>query len=234
MKNQYVGDVNDFRKYGLIRHLTMGASLKCGVVWMLTPDDDRTDGQKIQYLDGRAHLRRLDPDLYSTLHHLVHGASCRSVAMVEDAGIIPGALFVSDLIPDGAFERAQLLRSGLEKLKSCDVLFFDPDNGLEIKSKRRGQKHSNKFLFYDEVDAAFSCGHSLLIYQHFPRESRLTYVARRVNDLRRIAAPSRIYSIATSHVCFFLLASEKHEAVIASQVERLPERWGHEFTVAEH
>lgn len=234
MKNQYVGDVNDFRKYGLIRNLVVGTSLKCGVFWMLTPDDDRTDGQKIQYLEGRAHLRQLDSDLYSSLHHLVHETTHRSVAMVEKAGVIPNALFVSDVIPDSAFERASLMRSGLNALKSCDLLFFDPDNGLEIKSKARGQKHSNKFLFYDEVESAFSDNHSLLIYQHFPRERRAAYIVRRVADLRRIASPERLYSISTSHVCFFLLAAKKHDVVLVNRVALLTNRWGSEFTVTEH
>ena len=43
MKNQYFGDINDYRKYGLIRLLADGGKIKAGVCWMLTPDDTRTD-----------------------------------------------------------------------------------------------------------------------------------------------------------------------------------------------
>lgn len=39
MKNQYFGDINDYRKYGLIRLLTGAGKLKTTVCWMLTPDD---------------------------------------------------------------------------------------------------------------------------------------------------------------------------------------------------
>ncbi len=49
MKNQYVGDVNDYLKYGLIRTLVKGRHLKAGVFWMLTDDDKRGDGEKIEY-----------------------------------------------------------------------------------------------------------------------------------------------------------------------------------------
>ena len=44
MKNQYVGDVNDYRKYGLIRALIGDQDIKVGVCWMLTAPDGRTDG----------------------------------------------------------------------------------------------------------------------------------------------------------------------------------------------
>jgi hypothetical protein len=45
MKNQYFGDVNDYRKYGLLRSLTAGGRITTTVCWMLTPDDGRPDGR---------------------------------------------------------------------------------------------------------------------------------------------------------------------------------------------
>ena len=44
MKNQYFGDVNDYRKYGLLRVFANQAAFNIGVCWMLTPDDERRDG----------------------------------------------------------------------------------------------------------------------------------------------------------------------------------------------
>jgi len=37
MKNQYFGDINDYRKYGLLRCFAE-AGLNIGVCWMLTPE----------------------------------------------------------------------------------------------------------------------------------------------------------------------------------------------------
>jgi hypothetical protein len=39
MKEQYVGDVNDYRKYALLRHFAIECGLRVGVCWMLTPPD---------------------------------------------------------------------------------------------------------------------------------------------------------------------------------------------------
>ena len=50
MKDQYVGDIGDFGKYGLLRYLN-GRSLRIGVNWYLTPRDGRTDGNHTEYLE---------------------------------------------------------------------------------------------------------------------------------------------------------------------------------------
>ena len=40
MKNQYFGDINDYRKYGLLRILISGGGIKTIVCWVLRPDDE--------------------------------------------------------------------------------------------------------------------------------------------------------------------------------------------------
>ena len=66
MKNQYFGDVNDYRKYGLLR-LLAHAGLKIGVCWMLTEDGRKgarkRNGEQRRYLgEGKqqGHWQDLD------------------------------------------------------------------------------------------------------------------------------------------------------------------------------
>jgi len=47
MKNQYFGDVNDYRKYGLLRALQSTWDGSLLVAWMLTPDDSGRDQKAI-------------------------------------------------------------------------------------------------------------------------------------------------------------------------------------------
>ena len=54
MKNQYFGDVNDFRKYGLLRTLQRASGLAVGVCWFLTIDDHAGDGERRNYLTNPA------------------------------------------------------------------------------------------------------------------------------------------------------------------------------------
>ena len=64
MQDEYFGDVNDYRKYGLLRCLSK-AGFRVGVCWMHTPSDNSGQGNKIDYLEepreyrlGAALLRR--------------------------------------------------------------------------------------------------------------------------------------------------------------------------------
>jgi hypothetical protein len=51
VKNQYFGDINDYRKYALLRALTNCGGIRTTICWMLTPDDGRGDGGFMDYLD---------------------------------------------------------------------------------------------------------------------------------------------------------------------------------------
>ena len=70
VKDQYFGDVNDYRKYGLLRALGH-AGFQTLVVWMLTPNDRRSDGLFTDYLDKPSHWKRYDEELYDALHDWV-------------------------------------------------------------------------------------------------------------------------------------------------------------------
>jgi hypothetical protein len=64
VKDQYFGDVNDYRKYGLLRAILAGANVRLGVCWMLTAPDSRTDGRHVAYLDNPTKFRRFDHELF--------------------------------------------------------------------------------------------------------------------------------------------------------------------------
>ena len=69
MKDQYFGDVNDYRKYGLLREILASANVRLGVCWMLTAPDSRTDGAHVAYLDNPKKYRVFDCELFDWLEH---------------------------------------------------------------------------------------------------------------------------------------------------------------------
>ena len=73
MKVQYFGDVNDYRKYALLR-LLAAAGFTIGINWHLTPDDDGADGNKRDYLAKPDKWRGYDPELFD-LFALAHVAA---------------------------------------------------------------------------------------------------------------------------------------------------------------
>lgn len=214
MKHQYVGDINDYRKYALLRALSAGGANRIGVCWMLTPDDGGMDGGKLAYLTKPEQNRRFDPELFDILAHAAAEPDRRRLQSIEDSGAIAGALYYNEALPDDAPSRAAFMERCASQFRDAELVFFDPDNGLEV-SLAKGRKNSSKYLYLDEVASFYEAGKSLLIYQHFPRVERAAFMASRVQQLRCAAPGCAVWTFTTAHVVFFLLAHPESPARLA-------------------
>jgi hypothetical protein len=223
MKNQYFGDINDYLKYGILRCFA-NAGLRIGVCWMLTPDDSRSDGRKIRYLSDPTRWRGPDPILFDSLAEAIRAGS-RRVRHFEESELIPNASFCQTLVPNHQPSRKRWLTTSLRRLGDVDMLFFDPDNGIEIKSIPEGRKGSNKYLHWNEIHLAWSRGTSLLIYQHFAREKRDRHVSRLTSKLQEHAPGAIVVPLITSNVVYLLAHQQRHIAEVANAFEMMDKRW---------
>ena len=144
MKNQYFGDVNDYRKFGLLRALQKPGNLSPAVGWMLTPDDGSSDGELRHYLREPSKWRRYDEPLFDRLSAALSDGATPSVAMIERSSILPRARFFSEVVPDERSARALWGERLVEFAAGADLVFLDPDNGFEIPSNPIGRKDSSK------------------------------------------------------------------------------------------
>ena len=182
MKHQYVADVNDYCKYGLLRALTALGEVESMVAWMLTADDASRDGRKLSYLKAPEKWRAHDPWLFDALEVIVAQPELRSVAAIANATIVPGARFHADIVPrDPALRRVHFAQT-LALARGAGLLFFDPDNGMEVGSCPSGRSGSEKYLLWTQLADAYHAGHSVLIYQHFPRKEREAFITRPVRQ----------------------------------------------------
>lgn len=228
MKDQYSGDVNDFRKYGILRALTGGLSL--GVCWMLTPPDGRTDGKHTAYLSQPARWRRLDPPLFDALGPIVAGRRC--VEAVERSGVLGPAAFYSAITPDAAGARGAWFDAARAAMAGRDLVFFDPDNGLEVRSVPYGRAGSSKYLYWREVEQAWQGGHSLIIYQHFPRKERSAFTGSLSEQLAAHCPGAAVAALPTAFVAFFIAAQPHHQDAVRAGVGRAA-RFAHRPTLTE-
>lgn len=232
MKDQYFGDVNDFRKYGLLRLLTVPDHLRLGVCWMLTEPDGRTDGEFRAYLRQPQKYRHHDPELFDWLNEVVGQNQARHTALIENSSLLGQAVFHSAILTDYRHQRTDYFCQCAARLADCDLVFFDPDNGLEIKKTKPGRKDSCKFLLWDEVRRTFSAGPSVLIYQHFPRQKREEYTARLAAELRQRTSAAAVFSYRTPNVLFLLASQARHAAGFRRQLDAIRARWGPSEIVA--
>ena len=232
VKHQYFGDINDYLKYGLLRCFSQ-AGLRIGVCWMLTPDDGLNDGGKTRYLSDPRRWRGHDPALFDSLKSTVGSGSERHVSIAEDSGVIPNASFFSELVPDAPTSRDAWFARARAALSKVDLLFFDPDNGLEIRSKPYGSKDSKKYVYWSEVRAAWEDGSSLLIFQHFPREKRDPYVERVAKSLTVHAPGATVVSFRTPSVLFLLASQPRHRLAAEQAIDLARVNWHGPTTVDE-
>ena len=175
MQNRYVGDIGDYLKLGILRALSPGYRL--GVAWWLFPDEaPNGDGRHISYLDRPDQWRHFDLELFDMLLGIVSSGR-RNVWELEVANVLPGATFASEFIPVGGSiaQRQQARRDWLEeirrKLEPSDLLFLDPDNGLEPAGFHPTAAKSGKNIMISEIHQLARTERWLIVYHHQSRRN---------------------------------------------------------------
>jgi hypothetical protein len=91
---------------------------------------------------------------------------------------------------------AAWMEGAKRKTASCDVVFVDPDNGLEVISVDRQHKQGPKYVFFDELASYLERDQSLIVYHHLCRtgtaeeqiNARFTQIKNRLGASRGILA----------------------------------------------
>ena len=225
MKNQYVGDVNDYLKYGLLRAIDQTISPNLLIAWMLTPDDESQDGKFISYLEQPNKWLHHDPELFVKIRGVFSSNLARNVGQIESADILPRAIYFSTSVPDDKSGRERWFGSLIEHSKASDFVFLDPDNGLEVKSRPCGVKNSSKYLYLHEVEGLWAAGKSLLIYQHFIREKRVDFIERMLKTLRGRTPGSVVTAFSTSRVIFLMALQPKYQESNREIASKVIDNW---------
>ena len=188
MKNQYFGDVGDFGKYGLLSALS-SSGMKLGVNWYLTNNDTKTDGKFIEYLH-KPEFVDSDTELAGFLRGCLDLGN-RNVSEIRSFERFSGFEFHDDILElkhikalneAGRRKRSEVrnkwFEDSLEILSSCNLIFCDPDNGIETKAMSKIGIDSVKYVMIDEIKTMIERGHSLIIYNHRDRSTEESYISR--------------------------------------------------------
>lgn len=231
MKDQYFGDVNDYLKYGILRELKKNVGA-LHVVWMLTPSDGSTDGKFTDYLAKPEAWRQYDPSLFDFLKSEVIVQSRRAVEYIEPWEGLPG-IFSSKIVPDDRPGRQRWSAEMLEAIPHQSLVFFDPDNGIEVPSCPMGRKRSSKYVYWNELAAAWHRGASLLVYQHFTRENRERFLERLSLDFKQRLGAQQVTVLRTPRVAFFLVPQGEWAGQAEPNAAAIQRRWNGRIRVEE-
>ncbi|MBZ5668317.1 MAG: hypothetical protein LAO04_01125 [Acidobacteriia bacterium] len=238
MKNRYFGDINDYRKYGLLRILSGGKRASVAVCWMLTADKGGGNGKKIGYLHEPKKWDHFDKNLFYALHQALIIYGDRNVTRAESEDVLSPEIFSffkPDLPPDLG-KRREYFRKLLESAASNkrDLVFFDPDNGLKTNAAPHERVRSVKFLYLDELEAGFKSGFSVLLIQFLPFANPSEFVDKRVRQIFRRLDVAEITCFHTPNVVFFLIPQAQHSETLRERSDRVKAIWHPEMRVVWH
>jgi len=201
MQDKYVGDVGDFGKYGLLHSLydISKGEVVLGVNWYyVTGETEKaTDGKYTEYLDNKNRnamkYRQCFPELYKKLKEIA-GNKQRYIKKIEDGSVLPNnTVFYSPPTEadrekppspkEREADREKWFEESLRTLKTADIIFLDPDNGIRTKSVRKTHKKAIKYVFDDEIRRYYEAGKSLIIYTHRDRTKDPDY-KRKLRDIK--------------------------------------------------
>lgn len=236
MKNQYVGDIGDYGKYGLLRFLA-SYGIKIGVNWFLTENDGSTDGKFTTYLKNPAD-RVYDPELFDALQNIADHPD-KTVKMIKQAGIIPGAEFYGELLKGSSLEadarewnRRLWFNNSTLMLGNAELIFADPDNGISYRKTAR-IKDSEKFILPEDVAEYYNSGRNVVYYCHKGRRKQEAWdqakeeIRNHIRDAQLLAVTchrgtQRSYIFVLHPDCYM-----KYERIITAF---LNSEWGNMFT----
>jgi hypothetical protein len=171
MQDRYVGDIGDYVKLAILRALASDRRL--GVVWWLFPDEHHNaDGGHREYLQRPNEWKRFAPDLFETLLN-IDKQKRRDVHTLENVAVLPNAVFVSDPVPCETLpfslrpvQRGIWLTEIKKKLKDCDLIFLDPDNGIAPEGLTLTRRRAGKSVTIEEMMSLQECKQAMVVYHH--------------------------------------------------------------------
>lgn len=233
MKNQFVADVNDFYKYGMLRaiHNKIGGTL--GIWWMLTNDDAKAAGMNLAYLNNDI-FRRIDGELFDELKKIriefkqinngdvKFDVKTRNITKIEESNIFKDVRFwpndhsekpenrarKSHKILEEPHKRIINLHEMLSHFKGCSFIFADPDNGIEVKT---GPK-KERYIRWHEIRDLYHGGHSVISYQHANLGEPAQKTGESKSKLLSSLLNTSVEHCIFGSVIFFIIPRDNHRS----------------------
>lgn len=198
VRHNFVNDIGDYAKYALLRALASNsdAPIRLGVIWYLTEHAEQNgDGRK------RAHLTQggwdgLDSDLLTKMRLIETSLPDRgplNIRLIENSEILPPDTdYFSEPLPrttgnarQRVADRVAWFDRARRSVQGCDLIFLDPDNGLEVASVPLSSPLAAKYASLFEVRQLLDAHGAVVLYQH---GDRTPWPAQRARIVRQITS----------------------------------------------
>ena len=172
-------------------------------------------------------MQACSPTLYHQMHEIVLEKKYRNIKGIEEGSVLPkrtifyGELLRNDRIPSQ--QKASIRNSwhlaALNALKRADIVFLDPDNGIETPKMSSFHRISSKHVSFEEISDYYNKrGQSVIIYNHKSHQEESIY-QQRFRKLRGLTATIYILRAhrGTARDFVFLL-QPKHKKLMENAI----------------
>ncbi|MBI2916788.1 MAG: hypothetical protein HYY01_02240 [Chloroflexi bacterium] len=209
------------------------------------PDQNESnDGKKTHYLTSsegnHERYRKCDPTLYDALGTIVD-SGCRDVRRVCELNVLPPRTVFYETplsfadrssAQERLSERNAWLQRALDLTAPCQLVFVDPDNGLQVATEAH-QKKGPKYVFFEELHPFCKRGQSLVIYHHIGRRrSAKEQVKERLRQIRHqlgLQGFALLFHRGSARA-FFIVPAKPHSDLLLDRAKRFVDgAWGAHF-----
>ena len=123
-------------------------------------------------------------------------------------------------------KRHEWLKNAVLTVKPCNIIFLDPDNGLEIKScKKMSQVKSGKYAYFSEIKKLFAGKNACVIYHHLNHSKKhKDQIKSRLKDLReKIDSTGKIFALRYkpySPRVYFIISKKAAEKRLKDKIQQ--------------
>lgn len=229
MQDRYVGDIGDYCKFSLLRAITR-SGLSLGINWYKTDPESNNDGNHTEYLyDFQSKdfnpYREYDRRLYDKLKKLVDD-KFRNIEAIKDFRVVK-ARFYAEPVPKNENRKAWHEKAK-KKLCRKDIVFLDPDNGIETPAMM-SKKPGPKYVGWAEITDYYRQKQSIIIYQHFQRKNDNNFIEGILNLQSEFvnSYSTRIVKYSSWGIRYYIfLLHKKHcrsvKTALSSITDKLP------------
>jgi hypothetical protein len=172
--------------------------------------------------------------LFDQLAQIV-ASGTRHVSALQSAALLPNTIFCDNVIPSGDNPARRRVNRGAwfeavqKKLDDCDLVFVDPDNGLETTSFSLGAVKAGKCVSLEQLRGLSRQGRTLVVYHHQTRRKggHIAELAYWADKLRAegFGTVDAVRSSPFSPRAFFLLNATPELRGLASHFSLQWGRW---------
>jgi hypothetical protein len=219
MQDRNIGNIGDFGKFALLRHVREGRRL--AVCWYRTSEGREVPRSQsyFAYLQRPDEFRHLAPAIFDQLRSIVIDNQDRpsGIVALEASGLLGDCRFHHEELPASRRLRRKWRERLIQTVEDADLILLDPDNGIE------GTRLTARHAALSEIAALRRQGRTLMIMQQQTgRRSEVRFITERLRSLGCEPIEIVRFRLVSSQFC----AIADHDQTISERIATFSRKWG--------